>query len=163
MALPGVGPYTSAAVASFALGIREAVVDTNVRRVLSRWAGEPLSQRELEAEAVRLLPADHTTWNQALMELGATVCRPTPDCAACPVKRWCADPTVYQQPSRQPRYEGSLRQVRGDVLRVLDSADSTIDTLSRETGHAEARLREAVEALQRDGLVVWDGVVRVAE
>ena len=156
-ALPGIGPYTSAAVASFALGIPVAVADTNVRRVLSRWAGQPLAGRRLLDEADRLLPEDHQTWNQALMELGATVCRPSPDCGACPVERWCADPTVYEAPPRQSPYEGSLRQVRGDVLRLLGDGRRSIRGLANQTRHHPDRVVEAVRSLQRDGMVEMDG------
>jgi len=163
MALPGVGPYTSAAVASFGLGIPAAVVDTNVRRVLSRWVGAPLDGAGLSALADRLLPEDHAAWNQALMELGATVCRSTPRCDECPVEPWCADPTVYQPPPRQPRYKGSLRQVRGDVLRALADGPVTPAALGTRTGHGRARIADALQGLERDGLVVSGESVRLAE
>lgn len=98
--LPGVGRYTAAAVGSIAFGIRAAVLDGNVHRVLSRVFGVPgpLQGQELRfwklAEELvpaprpgRNLPGD---WNQALMELGATVCLPrSPLCPACPVKTSC--------------------------------------------------------------------------
>ena len=80
-ALPGVGPYTAAAVASFAFGERAAAVDTNVRRVAARLGAGP--------EA--LLPRDrHDDWNQAAMELGALVCTArAPRCTGCPAAPWC--------------------------------------------------------------------------
>ena len=90
-ALPGIGRYTAAAIASIAFGRPEAVVDGNVARVLRRLSGARASQRELWSQAELLLsrprPGD---FNQAMMELGATVCLPgTPRCDRCPVFRWC--------------------------------------------------------------------------
>jgi A/G-specific adenine glycosylase len=95
--LPGIGPYTAAAVASIAFGISAAVVDGNVARVLCRLRGlkldpkAPRALRRLQWEARALLPArapgDH---NQALMELGALVCTPrAPRCDACPLRPLC--------------------------------------------------------------------------
>ncbi|KFI76517.1 A/G-specific adenine glycosylase, partial [Bifidobacterium pseudolongum] len=98
MALPGVGDYTASAVMSFAYGERIAVVDTNIRRVLSRvFLGEESlggSASPLErALADCVLPAaarDATTWNQAVMELGALVCTAKqPQCEVCPVRAQC--------------------------------------------------------------------------
>lgn len=91
--LPGLGPYTAAAVASIAFGERVAAVDGNVRRVLSRlFARESPKEKELFALAQGLLPegVDPGVWNQALMELGATVCLPKrPRCGACPLGAFC--------------------------------------------------------------------------
>jgi A/G-specific adenine glycosylase len=93
--VPGVGPYTARAVLSIAYGVPEAVVDGNVRRVLARLLAlrgpEWLADSAYAAPAAELLdrnaPGD---WNQALMELGATLCTPRrPACARCPLARWC--------------------------------------------------------------------------
>ena len=91
--LPGVGEYTANALACFAQGGQVAVVDTNVRRVLGRvfhWPSAP-TDREVAATAERVLPEGKAwAWNQALMDLGATVCtsrRPT--CLLCPVRTAC--------------------------------------------------------------------------
>ena len=91
--LPGVGEYTANALACFAQGRQVAVVDTNVRRVLGRvfhWPSTP-TDREVAETAERVLPEGKAwAWNQALMDLGATVCtsrRPT--CLLCPVRAAC--------------------------------------------------------------------------
>ena len=111
-ALPGVGPYTAGAVASIALGLDAAVVDGNVERVLCRqsgWAEDPKRiKARLWAAAERLVPAGEAgDWNQALMELGATVCTPAhPRCLICPVRPSCVgvgDPERY--PQKEPRPE----------------------------------------------------------
>lgn len=97
-ALTGVGPYTAGAVLSIAHGLAEAVVDGNVARVFARWfelqapLGSSKLNRELWRRAEELVPPDDPgAWNQALMELGATLCTPrNPDCPACPVAHACA-------------------------------------------------------------------------
>jgi A/G-specific adenine glycosylase len=100
-ALPGIGSYTAAAVASFAFGQRHAVLDTNVRRVLARlvvgqpWAGAASSASVAERRlAESLLPAEPAVaarWSVAVMELGALVCTAaSPRCGDCPVARECA-------------------------------------------------------------------------
>ncbi len=93
-ALPGVGPYTARAVAAIAFGRPVGAVDVNVRRVVGRIVtGDPelMSPAELQAVADELVdPSRPGTWTHAVMDLGATICRPArPDCAACPVRRWC--------------------------------------------------------------------------
>jgi A/G-specific adenine glycosylase len=88
--LAGVGTYTAAAIASISFGLPHAVVDGNVRRVLARWTNEGnVNAQEL---ANRLLDsADPALWNQAVMELGATICVPRdPRCNDCPVSMLCA-------------------------------------------------------------------------
>jgi A/G-specific adenine glycosylase len=97
-ALPGVGRYTAGAVASIAFGVRAPVVDGNVARVLARVFAVPGRMRSPRFErrvwdlAARLVPSGAAgEWNQALMELGATLCTPRdPSCGRCPVRRRCA-------------------------------------------------------------------------
>ena len=99
LALPGIGSYTAAAVASFAFGQRHAVLDTNVRRVLARLvAGQPaataapsVAERRLAESLLPAEPAVAARWSVAVMELGALVCTAaSPRCGACPVARDCA-------------------------------------------------------------------------
>jgi A/G-specific adenine glycosylase len=91
--LPGVGRYTAAAVASIAFGEPVAVVDGNVKRVLSRLAGRDLADSECWKLGGELLdPKRPGDFNQAMMELGATVCLPAgnPKCSACPIVAFCS-------------------------------------------------------------------------
>ena len=97
LALKGIGRYTAAAVACFAFGAAEPVMDTNVRRVLGRiFAGEAAEALEDDragwSVAEQALPGDDAyDWNQALMDLGATVCvARNPRCRVCPVHEWCS-------------------------------------------------------------------------
>ena len=88
--LSGVGPYTAAAIASISFGLPHAAVDGNVRRVLARWMND--GHADAQQIADRLLDRrDPARWNQAVMELGATICLPRePLCAECPVAAHCA-------------------------------------------------------------------------
>ncbi|WP_420594698.1 A/G-specific adenine glycosylase [Deinococcus sp.] len=93
LALPGVGPYTAAAVSSLAFGEARAVNDGNVRRVLARLYAELTpSETWVQEKADALLdPARPGNWNEALMDLGATICTPkSPNCPACPLSAHCA-------------------------------------------------------------------------
>jgi A/G-specific adenine glycosylase len=109
--LPGVGAYTSAAVASIGFGEAVPAVDANAARVLARIAGlrgdvsRASSRRAVESDARRLIDTERPgDFNQAVMELGALVCTPTaPECAGCPVARFCVagksrDPASYPGP-----------------------------------------------------------------
>jgi A/G-specific adenine glycosylase len=95
--LPGIGPYTAGAIASIAFGQDEAALDGNIRRVYARLFNieEPVRERETEKHlwhiARQQLPAGQAgDYNQALMDLGATVCTPrSPNCAACPLQNLC--------------------------------------------------------------------------
>jgi A/G-specific adenine glycosylase len=145
-ALPGVGPYTAAAVASFAFGEPVAAVDTNVVRISERLGlGGPHD----------LLPGDGraATWNQAAMELGATVCRArVVDCPACPAREWCAsaDRVVISPRAARGsgvRFEDTDRFVRGRVVAALSRDEPLPD------GIDPVRVARAVEALVRDGLL----------
>lgn len=139
LALPGVGSYTAAAVAAFAFGRRETVVDTNIRRVHARLiSGVALPAPSLSAAEMRLaaelLPDDDDTsvrWNAAVMELGALVCTArAPKCADCPVRNSCAwlaagEPPPSYVPKGQA-WHGTDRQVRGAVIAVLRLADAPV-------------------------------------
>ena len=156
--LPGVGPYTAAAVASFAWDAQVVAVDTNVRRVLERRDGVVRGPRELAERAASLLPVGRAaTFNQAMMELGATVCRPrAPLCGSCPVAPGCHGPLpAAPRGKRGVRFEDTDRWARGRVLVAL---------LAGEEPPVEGERRErALAGLERDGLVVRgaDGSARL--
>lgn len=147
-ALPGVGPYTAAAVASFAFGEPVACVDTNVRRVAERLGrGSP-------AELLAAVPDGRSAdWNQATMELGATVCGArAARCGACPVARWCRSrgtPAPRAGAAGRPavRFEETNRWARGRVVASLAAGEGLPADVPA------ARLQRALEGLVRDGLV----------
>ncbi|MCY7303324.1 MAG: A/G-specific adenine glycosylase [Thermoleophilia bacterium] len=134
--LPGVGPYTAAAIRNFALGENVLPHDVNVDRV-ERRTGHSFTGAAA----------------QALMDLGATVCLARiPRCDACPLQATCPSRGTHDEPTRkQSRFEGSFRQRRATTLRLVAASPMPADGLDRE----------AVDALARDGLVVvlGDGTV----
>ena len=110
-ALPGIGDYTAAAIASIAFGKPHAVVDGNVRRVLARITGKPVTASSAWKQAQALLsPERPGDFNQAMMELGATVCLPAPKCEACPVRDLCTSKGSRERAIREkPAKRVSLR------------------------------------------------------
>jgi A/G-specific adenine glycosylase len=168
LALPGVGTYTAAAIASFAFGQRHAVVDTNVRRVFARaltgTAQPSISPTAADQRlAVAALPDDEPTaarWAVATMELGALVCAArVPRCSDCPITGHCAwylagSPPYDGPPRRGQTYEGTDRQVRGRLLAVLRDATAPVPkaTLDACWPHHQQRER-ALHTLITDGLV----------
>ncbi|NND84358.1 MAG: A/G-specific adenine glycosylase [Acidimicrobiia bacterium] len=154
-ALPGVGPYTAAAVACFAFGEQVPAVDTNLRRVLSRWAGLPLDRGALDDYAIRELPDGFAEdWNQAVMDLASSICSPRdPSCAICPVSDWCTDPSVYEPPRTQGRFVGSRREARGAVIRALTKGPATVDEIAEREGIDPTRITGALEVLAEERLV----------
>jgi A/G-specific adenine glycosylase len=159
--LPGVGPYTAAAVASFAWDAPAAAVDTNVRRVLERRDGVVRAPRALAERADELLPPDRAAdFNQAMMELGATVCTPrAPRCDACPVPAGCAGPGAVPARAaraRAPRFEDTDRWARGRIVAALVAGEGLPDAVTGE------RRERALAGLERDGLIVRDASGAVA-
>ncbi len=161
--LPGVGPYTAAAVASIGYGEPTAAVDTNVRRICARviHGAEPdeISGERLARDAQDLLdPSAPGDWNQALMDLGRVFCRPAPRCDACPLAPRCrfrADGrTGRPSGRRQSPFEGSARQVRGAVVEVLRSLRSaSAEALAERTGHRPRAIAAATESLVDDRIL----------
>ena len=166
LALPGVGPYTARAVLALAFEADVGVVDTNVGRLLARLGGRRLTRSQAQAAADRLVPPGRGwLWNQALFDLGATVCgRRAPACPRCPVAEHCAwrgegpDPAVGSAGvgAAQPRFEGSDRQCRGRLVEALRSAPQPMAAAARLMGLEDdpARARRILASLLRDGLVM---------
>jgi len=168
LALPGIGEYTAAAVASFAYGQRHAVLDTNVRRVFARAVTgvqyPPNATTAAERKLARaLLPESERTasrWAAASMELGALVCTAKNEtCHRCPIAAQCAwqlaGKPEHQGPARRGQtYAGTDRQVRGKLLAVLREAVTPVPqaTLDRVWDEPVQRAR-ALDGLVADGLV----------
>lgn len=117
--LPGVGRYTAAAIASIAFGEPVAVVDGNVERVIDRISGDGLSPEQVWQVAGHLLDRERPgDFNQAMMELGATICTPrAPTCLTCPIMRFCA--TRGERPAKSP----ALRQKKREIHYLLAHRD----------------------------------------
>lgn len=170
-ALPGLGPYTARAVLVFAFEQDEAVVDTNVARLLARWKGRPLGGREVQDAADAAVPVGQAwAWNQGMLDLGATVCtKRAPSCDRCPVSDSCTwfarrrdepDPAVGSAgvSGPQSRFDGSHRQGRGrlvDALRVTRTISRAQLAAAAGWPEDEARAMRAAGALVADGLATW--------
>ncbi len=180
--LEGLGSYTANAVACFAFGQRGAVVDSNVRRVLGRVFADvigldPPPGRVLDRFAQAVLPIDNAyDWNQAIMDLGATVCiARAPACSRCPLAFVCVGrPLMARAPKRLPRvaegvstyttgapFEHSRRYYRGRIVNRLRALASGASLSFEELGQGlrddfgpedHAWLANLVDALQHDGL-----------
>jgi A/G-specific adenine glycosylase len=168
LALPGVGDYTAAAVATFGFGRRHVVLDTNVRRVFARsLAGVEFPaasvNRAERGLAAAVLPEDEATaatWSVAAMELGALVCTAAaPRCGSCPVAGLCAwraagHPAYDGPPRRGQTYAGTDRQCRGRLLAVLRDAREPVHVSRLEAAWSPAEQRDrALASLLEDGLV----------
>ncbi|MBT1177316.1 A/G-specific adenine glycosylase [Bifidobacterium callimiconis] len=169
--LPGVGDYTASAVSSFAFGRRMPVIDTNIRRVLSRvFLGEESrggtatrAERDLAADVLPADTAESVTWNQSVMELGAVVCTAKkPLCESCPVSEECAFlkaglPGLGEKRTRpRQRFQGTDRQVRGIVLGALREAvgDGVVSRERIERLWADhVQLDACIASLDEDGLI----------
>jgi len=170
LALPGIGPYTARALLAFAWERDVGVVDTNAARVLARTEGRSLAAREVQALADGAVPVGRGwEWNQAVLDLGATVCTSRgPSCGSCPVRSRCAwqqrgggDPDPARgsagTSSRQSRFEGSDRQGRGRLVDALrrERRLEPGDVAARAGWPDDPQRTAAVVAtLVRDGLVV---------
>ncbi len=167
-ALPGVGRYTAAAVASIAFDQRVAVVDGNVERVLQRVQGKNLAREDLWRNAGDLLsPERPGDFNQAMMELGATICLPRqPQCLLCPVCDLCATrgelrrlPKRTRQTKREIHY--SLACEDGSIFLVQRSKSATLMPGMWELPEIAGADGTTPDLSLRHSITVTDYVVRV--
>lgn len=174
--IDGIGPFTAAIISSFAFGEPAAAVDTNVRRVIARVAGDidaAMNDRDVQPAADALISRRALgRWNQAMMDLGARVCvAREPRCDACPIARWCRARPKFANGARriaerragyksQPRFEGSRRQLRGRIVQLLRelphgeamSARQLRASLPAGRGSAQ-QIADVLAGLERDGLI----------
>lgn len=186
--IEGIGPFTASIISSFAFREPAPAIDTNIRRVLARLAGDAEGRTPDRA----LLPLAHKLmsrrapgrWNQTMMDLGGRVCTArAPKCDRCPIARWCRARPLFasgRAPKRvserrasyraEPPYEGSRRYYRGRVVEALRALPggrslSQKELLARigRDGLDAKTLDELIVSLQRDGLVrvTADGRVRL--
>lgn len=170
--LPGIGPYTARAVASFALAQRVVVVDTNVGRVLARAFQGRAAVRDVQpavlaATAAALLPRggeEARSHSLALMDLGAMMCTARkPGCRACPWQRSCAwpaagFPVASSSVAPAARFETTARFARGRIVELLRGVQSAALPELREAlpDSHKGKVQAYLEALERDGLVARD-------
>lgn len=147
LTLPGIGPYTANAILIFAFNRPLVTIDTNIRKVLLHEFRLPgaISKRELEQLAMRVLPKRNSRdWHNALMDYGST---------ALP-RQIAGIPPV----SKQSPFKGSLRQIRGEIIRQLTAKHAvTITHIARIMARTREEVRSAARALQKDGVVIISG------
>jgi A/G-specific adenine glycosylase len=165
-ALPGIGAYTSSAVACFAHDVATAFADTNIRRVLGRAI---LGRLATEREAVELdarfgSKREPARWHHALMDIGATIClAKRPQCDVCPIRAVCRYDGVDETEQRkQSPFGASDRRVRGAIVRRLAMSTRGVNVNALRRGINDARVPRLVQVLAREGLVeVSSGSVRL--
>lgn len=173
VALPGIGPYTARAVLAFAFEVDIGVVEVNSARVLARAvAGRRLSPPEAQSLADELVPAGQGwAWNQAMLDLGATICtKSAPNCPACPLRPGCAwtvaghsapDPAIGSAGcgGTQSAFDGSDRQGRGRLVGALRAAPVALTDIATATGWPmeHDRAQRVAAGLVADGLAVVTG------
>jgi A/G-specific adenine glycosylase len=166
--LPGVGRYTSAAIASIAFGEPVAVVDGNVERVLQRFSGERLAAEKVWETAEALLARERAgDFNQAMMELGATVCTPrAPACLTCPIVELC------KTRGELPSLGKAAAQKKREIHYALDCRDGAVFLVQRprnarlmagmwELPEVKAGRSRAAEFKLRHSITVTDYTVLV--
>ena len=178
-ALPGVGPYTSAAIACFAYNVYTVVLDVNVRRVYSRLTRAQATTVDVEDDSVlgdvarTLIPQNTPSeWHHAVMDLGATICTSrSPQCSSCPLTEACPSSGIMKTGARpkrgEPMFRGEPRRLwRGRVvehLRHIGQDGITDSALAKgvlgadATDEERAWLRALVTVLERDGVVSQRG------
>jgi A/G-specific adenine glycosylase len=169
--LAGVGPYTARAIRTFAYEYDDAVLDTNVARIVARAvAGERCTATRAQSLADALVPpGDGWAWNQGMLDLGAAICTArAPRCDACPIAELCCwqtergtkgdapDPSIGSAgvSGRQSRFEGSDRQGRGRILGALRKGPVSSAQLGAITQWSDdERIRRVLQGLVNDRLV----------
>lgn len=184
LALPGVGPYTANAILSFAYHEPVTLVDTNHRRVVQRvFFGQPqraasAGNRVMETRVVRQLARisteldtycdGHYRFNQALMDIGATICvAVAPKCDVCPLRDICKARPQFEDGTRVKRnvtkssqgvFAGSNRWYRGKIMTILRAESAvTVVEVGKRLMLDTPRLHAIIESLVRDGLVTRKG------
>jgi A/G-specific adenine glycosylase len=163
LALKGIGRYTAGAVACFAYEQPVAMVDTNIRRVLSRVFEVPPA--EVEALAEQVVPAQAAyAWNQALMDLGATLCGAKRAlCLVCPLVSECAGPGLNGKSLAKPagEFRGSRRFYRGRIVEALRVTPEGLSLRALCVAIGVPDVRDLVHKLAADGLIVVDAAENV--
>jgi len=187
LSLPGIGPYTAAAIRAFAFDIDDAPVDTNIRRIVHRLTAgveypPKATPAQLDEAARELAPPGHAhDWNSAMMDLGALICTArAPKCLICPLRDRCAAAPVdaallerarksvakKRSPQNAIPFEQTTRYARGriiDRLRALRAGERISlldlhgDLQPALPGRSLDDVNALVVALERDGLVAYDG------
>jgi len=167
LALPGVGDYTASAIAAFAYGESALVLDVNIRRFFTRYfegrqfptSSPSQIEKKLRSELIPTQRGD--TWAAATMEFGALICTSrSPNCTACFLAKdcaWRAAGYPEMEIKRQAKFEGSDRQCRGVIMKVLKESDRATKAALLKQWPVESQLESALKTLIADGLIETTG------
>jgi A/G-specific adenine glycosylase len=163
VALPGIGRSTAGALLSFAFGADTPMIDTNIRRILTRVFFADASPRPSDAElyrfAVSIIPKGKgREWNYAMLDVGATRCTARRHDPTCPLQELHGpvDDFVYKKP--QSRFAGSRRAYRGKIIRLLiDEGSMTMRAIALRIGLSREETEDIVEDLLSEHLVSRHG------
>lgn len=155
--LPGVGPYTNSALLSFAYGEKVIAVDTNIKRILQRFfkiKDKDIKNFILVNQNTFLHRFESRDFNQALMDLGATICRSkNPKCMICPLERSC-NKFITKNSQIQTKFEGSFRQKRGLVLKILLSKNNVTKNMIQKELKTNSQITlRVLNSLEKDNLI----------
>ncbi len=153
--LPGVGPYTNSAILCFAYEENVITVDTNIKRIIQRFFKIENIDIFLKKNSDKLLKNFKSRdFNQGLMDLGATICKSkNPSCNICPLEGSC-NKFFVKKSNKQEKFEGSMRQKRGLVLKMLLSEKIvTKSTIKKELKISSATTDDILNSLKKDRLI----------
>ena len=163
-ALPGIGPYTSAALQAFAFEQEVPVIDTNIERIILRffWARPEARRADVEKQLLQILvthsyPLPFARYFfQALMDFGAQICKAKPLCLECPLRQQCCAFATKQFVVKRPKqshFPHSRRFYRGQVLKLLQTRDRLSLSELEAVDIQGYRWADVLSTLQKDGLV----------
>lgn len=153
--LPGVGEYTNSALLSFAYGEKVITVDTNVKRILSRYFKIDNIDKFIKKNQKDLLSYYNSRdFNQALMDLGSKICtNRKPKCNICPLEKQCMK-YINEKRQTQETFENSNRQKRGQVIKILINTKKVhYSELAKKLNIKENSLNKLIKDLEGDGLL----------
>jgi A/G-specific adenine glycosylase len=167
--LPGIGKYTAAAVLSFAHNTNITLSDTNVRRIFYRYfyggefAAELPEEQTYETKLAEAFPDNQSrNWHSALMDFGALICTSrSPQCQLCPLQVHCqAAPQILRGAETgqnwvrpQSTFQGSLRQLRGAIIKSVSAEIDGITLNSLKKRHQDPRFDTVLTALAKEGFI----------
>ncbi len=153
--LPGVGPYTESAILSFAYNEKVITVDTNIKRIISRYFGIDNPEDYIDRFSPILLKNTNSrSVNQALMDFGSSICKSrNPQCLYCPLENSC-EKYFYYKTKTVEKFSGSNREIRGNLVKLLlNKGAQKVETIQVELDTDKNRLNKILENMQKDGLV----------
>ena len=156
--LPGVGPYTKNAILSFAYGEKVLAVDSNIERIIQRYFGLNDTKDFFKENSKYLLyKVNSRDINQAFMDFGSSICKSlNPLCNICPIEKKCQK-YFFKNKSSNEKFKGSIREIRGKIIKLLIEKDSVDDQkLFEEIYEDSEKVKKALRGLEKDNLIKFN-------